>query len=93
MMKRARGSRRGTHVRFALEGARRIVTVDGSDLPEVERRRLERLLRALPIDRGTVVLRRDWTGRRRLSFSSEIPEHLHQVIRNIVGNLAALRLS
>lgn len=81
---------RGTRVRFATEGRRRVVTVEGGDLPEVERRRLQRLLRSLPVASGTVVVRRDWAGRRRVSFSREIPDPLQQTIRNILGNLSRL---
>ena len=83
-------STRGTRVRFAMEGRRRVVTVEGGDLPEVERRRLQRLLRPLPIATGTVVVRRDWAGRRRVSFSREIPDAVQQTIRNILGNLSRL---
>ena len=85
-----RGSAAGTRVRFALNGGRRIVTVEGGDLPEVERRRLQRLLRPLPVSSGTVVVRRDWVGRRRVAFSHDIPEPLQQTIRNILGNLSRL---
>ncbi len=81
---------RGTRVRFAMEGRRRVVTVEGGDLPEVERRRLQRLLRPLPIASGTVVVRRDWAGRPRVSFSREIPDPVQQTIRNILGNLSRL---
>jgi hypothetical protein len=84
------GGGRGTRVRFATEGARRVVTVEGGDLPEIERRRLRRLLRPLPIKNGTVVVRRDWSGRRRVAFSREIPEQVQQTIRNILGNLSRL---
>jgi hypothetical protein len=73
-----------------MEGRRRIVTVEGGDLPEVERRRLQRLLRPLPVASGTVVVRRDWTGRRRVAFSRDIPETVQQTIRNILGNLSRL---
>ena len=66
------------------------MTVDGGDLPEIERRRLQRLLRPLPIASGTVVVRRDWAGRRHVAFSREIPEHVQQTIRNILGNLSRL---
>ncbi len=83
-------SGRGTRVRFAVTGGRRVVTVEGGDLPEVERRRLQRLLRPLPLASGTVVVRRDWAGRRRVAFSREIPEPLQQTIRNILGNLSRL---
>jgi hypothetical protein len=76
-----------------MEGRRRVVTVEGGDLPEVERERLRRLLRALPIQSGTIAVSRDWAGRRRLTFSAEIPEPLRQVVRNIFGNIAALRAS
>jgi hypothetical protein len=83
-------SGRGTRVRFAVSGGRRVVTVEGGDLPEVERRRLQRLLRPLPLANGTVVVRRDWAGRRRVAFSHDIPEPLQQMIRNILGNLSRL---
>jgi hypothetical protein len=73
-----------------MDGRRRVVTVEGGDLPEIERQRLKRLLRPLPLASGTMVVRRDWSGRRRVSFSREIPEHLHQTIRNILGNLSRL---
>lgn len=91
-LRRVRASGRGTRVRFATEG-RRIVTVEGHGLPEVERLRLERLLRTLPIAVGSFLVRNDWTGRRRVSFSREIPEPLQQTIRNILGNLTRLRTS
>jgi hypothetical protein len=81
---------RGTQVRFVTDGRRRVVTVEGGDLPEIERRRLQRLLRPLPVASGTVVVRRDWAGRRRVAFSREIPEHVQQTIRNILGNLSRL---
>ena len=84
------GGGRGTRVQFALSGGRRVVTVEGGDLPEVERRRLQRLLRPLPLASGTVVVRRDWSGRRRVAFSRDIPEPLQQTIRNILGNLSRL---
>jgi hypothetical protein len=74
-----------------VENGRRVVTVDGAGLAEVERQRLRRLLRTLPIRTGVVTIRGDWLGRRRLSFSREIPESLQQVIRNLVGNLSRLR--
>jgi Ribonuclease G/E len=81
---------RGTRVRFAVSGGRRVVTVEGGDLPEVERRRLQRLLRPLRLASGTVVVRRDFAGRRRVAFSRDIPEPLQQTIRNILGNLSRL---
>jgi Ribonuclease G/E len=80
-----------TRVRFATEGERRVVTVEGDALAEIERRRLRRLLRPLPIRQGTVTVRTDWSGRRKVTFSREIPEGAQQVIRNILGNLARLR--
>ena len=83
-------SGRGTRVRFSTSGGRRVVTVEGGDLAEVERRRLQRLLRPLPLASGTVVVRRDWAGRRRVAFSRDIPEPLQQTIRNILGNLSRL---
>jgi hypothetical protein len=82
----------GTRIRFVSDGRRRQVRVDGGDLPEIERRRLRRLLQPLPITSGTVSVRRDWAGRRRVSFSREIPESLRQTIRNILGNLSRLRM-
>jgi len=82
---------RGTRIRFAVENGRRVVTVDGAGLAEVERQRLRRLLRPLPIRTGIVTIRGDWLGRRRISFSRDIPEPLQQVIRNLVGNLSRLR--
>jgi hypothetical protein len=81
----------GTRIRFAVEDGRRIVTVEGAGLSEVERQRLRRLLRPLPIRTGIVTIRGDWLGRRRVSFSRDIPEPLQQVIRNLVGNLSRLR--
>ncbi|HEY2386898.1 MAG TPA: DUF3634 family protein [Candidatus Binatia bacterium] len=89
-MRLSRRGPRGTRVRFATEGRRRIVTVEGSELPEVERRRLQRLLRPLPIASGTVVVRRDFGGRRRVAFSRDIPDAVQQTIRNILGNLSRL---
>jgi hypothetical protein len=80
-------------VRFATEGRRRVVSVEGRDLPEVERERLRRLLQTLPIQSGTIAVSHDWAGRRRLTFSADIPEPLRQVVRNIFGNIAALRAS
>ncbi len=73
-----------------MEGRRRVVTVEGGGLPEVERRRLQRLLRPLPIASGTVVVRRDLGGRRRVAFSRDIPDPVQQTIRNILGNLSRL---
>jgi hypothetical protein len=89
-LKRARLSG-GTRIRFAVENGRRTVTVEGAGLAEAERQRLRRLLRPLPIRTGVVTLRGDWLGRRRLTFSRDIPEALQQVIRNLVGNLSRLR--
>ena len=85
-----RGKGAGTRVRFQSDGGRRVVTVEGGDLPEIERQRLRRLLRPLPISTGTVVVKRDWSGRRRVAFSREIPEQVRQTIRNILGNLSRL---
>jgi len=45
----------------------------------------------VPIQSGVVTIRGDWLGRRRVSFSRDIPEPLQQVIRNLVGNLSRLR--
>ena len=80
----------GTRVRFAMDGRRRVVTVEGGDLPEIERRRLQRLLRPLPIATGTVIVRRDLGGHKRVAFSRDIPDHVQQTIRNILGNLSRL---
>jgi len=90
MLRHRTGSGGSTHVRFATDRRRRVVTVEGGDLPEVERRRLRRLLQLLPIKSGTVVVHRDWPGRRRVSFSRKIPERVQQTIRNILGNLSRL---
>jgi len=65
--------------------------VEGANLADAERQRLRRLLRPLPIRTGIVTIRSDWLGRRRVTFSREIPEPLQQVIRNLVGNLSRLR--
>jgi len=73
-----------------MDGRRRVVTVEGGDLPEIERRRLQRLLRPLPVASGTVVVRRDFGGRRRVAFSRDIPDAVKQTIRNILGNLSRL---
>jgi len=73
-----------------MDGRRRVVTVEGVDLPEIERRRLQRLLRPLPVASGTVVVRRDFGGRRRVAFSRDIPDSVQQTIRNILGNLSRL---
>ena len=67
------------------------MSVEGAGLAEAERQRLRRLLRPLPIQRGVVIIRADALGRRRVTFSREIPEPLQQVIRNLVGNLSRLR--
>ena len=93
MLRHRTGTSGSTRVRFATDGRQRAVSVEGGDLPEVERRRLRRLLQPLPIRSGTVIVRRDWTGRRRVSFSREIPERVQQTIRNILGNLSRLGAS
>lgn len=90
MLGRRTGSGASTRICFATDGRRHVVTVEGGDLPEVERRRLRRLLRPLSITSGTVVVRRDWSGHRRVSFSRDIPERMQQTIRNILGNLSRL---
>jgi hypothetical protein len=81
----------GTRIVFAVEGGRRTVTVQGPGLAEAERRQLRQLVRPLAIRTGTVIIKRDWLGRRRVAFSREIPEPMQQVIRNLVGNLSRLR--
>jgi hypothetical protein len=87
-----RRKRRGpTRVRFQTDGAKRKLTIEGFELSDVEQQRLRRLLRPLPIRSGVVVIRTDWAGRRRVSFSGDIPEGTQQVIRNLVGNLTRLR--
>jgi hypothetical protein len=91
MKARTRPRRGPTRIRFATEGRRRVVTVEGGVLPEIAQQRLRRLLRPLPIQHGTVTIRRDWSGRQRVTFTSDIPESTRQVIRNIVGNLTRLR--
>ena len=80
-----------TKVSFTTHGRRRVVTIAGGSLAEVERQRLRRLLRSLPVQSGTVTIRHDWSGHRRITFTRDIPEGVHQVIRNIVGNLTRLR--
>lgn len=88
-----RASRRGggTRIVFAVEGGRRMVTVEGAGLAEAERRQLRQLVRPLAIRTGVVTIKRDWLGRRRVAFSRDIPEPMQQVIRNLVGNLSRLR--
>ncbi len=80
-----------TRITFAVEGGRRVVTVEGTGLAEAERRQLRQLVRPLAIRTGTVTIKRDWLGRRRVAFSRTIPEPIQQVIRNLVGNLGRLR--
>lgn len=82
---------RGTRIVFAMDGVRRVVTVEGSGLAEAERRQLQRLMRPLAIRKGVVTIRRDFLGRQRVAFSREIPEPMQQVVRNLVGNLSRLR--
>ena len=81
----------GTRIHFAVEGGRRVVTVEGAGLAEAERRQLRLLLKPLAIRSGLVTIRRDWLGRRRIAFSRDIPEPMQQVVRNLVGNLTRLR--
>ena len=81
----------GTRIVFTVEDGRRVVTVEGAGLAEAERRQLRRLVRPLAIRTGTVTIKRDWLGRRRVAFSRDIPEPIQQVIRNLVGNLSRLR--
>lgn len=76
---------------FAVQAGRRVVTVEGAGLAEAERRQLRTLMKPLAIRSGTVTIKRDWLGRRRVGFSREIPEPMQQVIRNLVGNLSRLR--
>ena len=80
-----------TRIVFTLEDGRRVVSVEGTGLAEAERRQLRRLVRPLAIRTGTVTIKRDWLGRRRVAFSRDIPEPMQQVIRNLVGNLSRLR--
>jgi len=82
---------RGTRIVFATEGTRRVVTVEGSGLAEIDRRQLQRLMKPLAIRKGVVTIRRDFLGRQRVAFSREVPEPMQQVIRNLVGNLPRLR--
>ena len=81
----------GARIVFAVEGGRRTVTVQGAGLAEAERRQLRQLVRPLAIRTGTVTIKSDWLGRRRVAFSRDIPEPMQQVIRNLVGNLSRLR--
>jgi len=68
-----------------------VITVEGGDLAEAERRQLRQLMKPLAIRTGVVTIKRDWLGRRRVAFSRDIPEPVQQVIRNLVGNLSRLR--
>jgi hypothetical protein len=81
----------GTRIVFGVEKGRRVVSIEGVGLAEAERRQLRQLVRPLAIRSGTVTIKRDWLGRRRVAFSREIPEPMQQVIRNLVGNLSRLR--
>jgi hypothetical protein len=81
----------GVRIRFAKEGGRRVVTIEGPGLAEAERRQLRSLLVPLAIRTGVVTIRRDFLGRQRVGFSRDIPEPMQQVVRNLVGNLARLR--
>ncbi len=81
----------GARIVFAVEGGRRVITVEGGGFAEAERRQLRQLMQPLAIRTGTVTLKRDWLGRRRVAFSRDIPEPIQQVIRNLVGNLSRLR--
>ena len=83
--------RGATRIVFAVEGGRRLVTVEGAGLAEAERRQLRQLVRPLAIRTGVVTIRRDGLGRRRVTCSRDIPEPMQQVIRNLVGNLSRLR--
>ena len=80
-----------TRITFAVEGGRRVVRIEGAGLAEAERRQLRHLVRPLAIRTGTVTIKRDWLGRRRVAFSRDVPEPMQQVVRNLVGNLARLR--
>jgi hypothetical protein len=80
-----------TRIVFGIEKGRRVVSIEGAGLAEAERRQLRQLVRPLAIRSGTVIIKRDWLGRRRVAFSREIPEPMQQVIRNLVGNLSRLR--
>ena len=73
-----------------LQNKQKALRVLRARLFEIERRRLQRLLRPLPIANGTVVVRRDFAGHRRVAFSRDIPDHVQQTIRNILGNLSRL---
>lgn len=81
----------GARIVFTVEKGRRVVTVEGTGLAEAERRQLRQLVRPLAIRTGTVTIKRDWLGRRRVACSRDIPEPMQQVIRNLVGNLSRLR--
>jgi hypothetical protein len=81
----------GTRIVFGVESGRRVVTVEGGNLAEAERRQLRLLVKPLAIRTGVVTIKRDWLGRRRVAFSRDIPEPMQQVIRNLVGNLSRLR--
>jgi hypothetical protein len=81
----------GTRIVFGTENGRRVVTVEGVGLSDVERQRLRTLMRPLAIRSGTVTIRRDWLGRQRVAFSRDIPEPMQQIVRNLVGNLSRFR--
>jgi hypothetical protein len=75
-------------VRFVADRQGRRVVIRGN-MPDNQRRKLQRLLRSLPIRKGQLELRKDWSGRTRVVFQ-EIPEKYHQPIRNLLGNLPRL---
>lgn len=75
-------------VRFLADRRGRRIVVRGN-LSESDRGKLRRLLGSLPLRRGEVSVREDWSGRRRIVFD-DIPEKYHQPIRNLLGNLSRM---
>lgn len=76
-------------VRFVADRrGRRQILVRG-EISEADRRKLRRLLASLPLRKGEVHVREDWSGRRRVTFDG-IPERYHQPIRNLLGNLTRM---
>ena len=75
-------------VRFSVDRRGRRIVVRGN-LSESDRGKLRRLLGSLPLRKGEVSVREDWSGRRRVVFD-DIPEKYHQPIRNLLGNLSRM---
>ncbi len=92
MLGRRKSRTRGTRVRFAMEGQRRVVTVEGRDLRRWSGSGCDvccSRCRSAPAPSSCIAIGRVGGAS---TFSAEIPEPLRQVIRNIFGNLSALRM-